>query len=510
MTSMTASLNLSHSSAIRKSGVVVLSGYGVSAKISAGHLVLNDGIADERRTIQLPRVGHGLKRLICISEDGFVTLSALKWLDAQNVPLIMLDRTGKLQFVTGPTAPSDARLRRAQALAPQSGIALEIARRLIEVKLSGQEALVRNNLKDSTSADLIAQFRERLPTAESAGAVRTLEAHAGGVYWGAWRDLPVLFPKSDQGKIPAHWKIFGTRSSPLTGSPRLAVNPTGAILNYCYALLESEGRLAVAAVGLDPGLGVLHSDAPNRDSLVFDIIETARPGLDSWLLNWLQSEPLRRSDFVEEQNGNCRLVGAFAAKLSETTAVWSKLVAPWAEWVAQTLWGSIRKRVRDDHTLPTRLTQRLKSEGRGNEFKIDIALPSYPKKICLGCGATTRGGRHCPSCGREVSREELIESAMIGRVVAQSPKSQERRSETQRRHRAAQRAWSSSTKPAGFSEDTYVERIQPNLAGVTIATLASTLGVSEPYAADIRAGRRRPHPRHWQALAELVKVSAEA
>jgi len=29
------------------------------------------------------------------------------------------------------------------------------------------------------------------------------------------------------------------------------------------------------------------------------------------------------------------------------------------------------------------------------------------------------------------------------------------------------------------------------------------------HAADIRAGRRRPHPRHWQALAELVGIPAD-
>src|ERR1700674_2409785 len=35
---------------------------------------------------------------------------------------------------------------------------------------------------------------------------------------------------------------------------------------------------------------------------------------------------------------------------------------------------------------------------------------------------------------------------------------------------------------------------------------AATLGVSESYAAGIRAGRHCPHPRHWQALAELVST----
>ena len=33
--------------------------------------------------------------------------------------------------------------------------------------------------------------------------------------------------------------------------------------------------------------------------------------------------------------------------------------------------------------------------------------------------------------------------------------------------------------------------------------------ISEPYATGIRAGKRRPHPRHWLALAQLVAVSAD-
>jgi membrane protease YdiL (CAAX protease family) len=61
----------------------------------------------------------------------------------------------------------------------------------------------------------------------------------------------------------------------------------------------------------------------------------------------------------------------------------------------------------------------------------------------------------------------------------------------------------------GLNDETYEQRIQPRLAGITYSAIASALGVSMPYAADIRAGRRRPHPRHWQTLAKLVGVSAE-
>jgi CRISPR/Cas system-associated endonuclease Cas1 len=71
--------------------------------------------------------------------------------------------------------------------------------------------------------------------------------------------------------VPNHWRCFGTRKSPLTGSPRLAVNPPNAILNYLYAVLESEARLAASALGLDPGIGVLHVDTDARDSLACDL-----------------------------------------------------------------------------------------------------------------------------------------------------------------------------------------------------------------------------------------------
>ena len=48
-------------------------------------------------------------------------------------------------------------------------------------------------------------------------------------------------------------------------------------------MLESEARLAAAALGLDPGLGVLHVDSGSRDSLALDLLEPVRPQVDSYL-----------------------------------------------------------------------------------------------------------------------------------------------------------------------------------------------------------------------------------
>src|SRR5205814_10400207 len=101
---------------LRKTGVLTLQGYAIRVSVSQGHLVLEDGIGPERRTLRLSRIAHGLKRLVIIGSDGFVSLSALRWLADQNAAFILLERDGKLITVTGPVRSSAARLRRAQAL----------------------------------------------------------------------------------------------------------------------------------------------------------------------------------------------------------------------------------------------------------------------------------------------------------------------------------------------------------------------------------------------------------
>jgi len=147
-------------------GVVTLFGYGIEVRVDGGHLVLHDGIGPDRRYARLPRVDHGLKRLVVIGSDGMVSLAALRWLADQDASFVMLERNGKVLVVTGPIRPSDAKLRRSQAMAFSSGAALRIARELISQKLTAQEQVARHKLLDSRTADAIARFRSELPAAD--------------------------------------------------------------------------------------------------------------------------------------------------------------------------------------------------------------------------------------------------------------------------------------------------------------------------------------------------------
>ena len=488
-------------------GVISLFGYGTSVRVERGHLILEDGIGNQRRRARFPRVGHGLKRLVVIGSDGMVSLAALRWLADQDAAFVMLDRIGKVLAITGPVKPSDAQLRRAQSLANESGVALSIARELISQKLIGQQRIVLKHFQDSSAqAFAIVNARNGLAAATSSDEIRSHESQGALAYWTAWRDLPITYPRVDLPRMPDHWRRFGSRISPLTRSPRLAVNPPNAMLNYLYALLESEARLALSALGLDPGIGILHADTRNRDSLACDLMEPIRPQVDAFLLDWLKQSPLRREWFFEERNGNCRLMSSLASRLSETTQIWRQALAPYAEGLARALW-SMRSKSARSRGFATRLTQSRKREAKG-VFGQAPAKPStaFPAG-CRICGVSIKSGfKYCRACLPTISRENVREAAKLGRLATHNPEAQARRAETQRRQNAARKAWNPKDKPDWLDGNAYTERVQPHLPKVQVPKIMSAISVSEPYALRIRAGRCVPHPRHWLKLANLAEV----
>ena len=279
------------------------------------------------------------------------------------------------------------------------------------------------------------------------------------------------------------------------------------MLNYLYALLEFETRLAVTALGLDPGLGLMHTDAPSRDSLACDVMEPIRPQVDEYVLGWIGHETLRRQWFFEQREGSCRLMGDFTVKLSETLPTWRRAVAPVAEKVAQLLWSSIPQSRGSDRP-PTRLTQHNRREAKGHSGALPAISPRRSESFCTVCGVEIGKGRtYCVDCAKEDSAARLLLVAKNGRVAAHSKQAQQLRSESRRQHAAAQSEWRAQDRPAWLTDEFYRNSIRPRLRTVPTSKVASALGFSIGYALDIRRGRRVPHPRHWSTLAQLSGVT---
>jgi hypothetical protein len=224
-------------------------------------------------------------------------------------------------------------------------------------------------------------------------------------------------------------------------------------------------------------------------------------------LDWIMSQPLRRDWFFEQRDGSCRLMASFAERLSGSLPAWRQSVGPIAEGVARTLWSTIRNHGR----LPaTHLTQSNRRNAKG-EPNLRVIVPPRAPHLCRTCGARiTAGHRFCATCKVAVTAQELIKAAEKGRLMSHTPEADAKRAENRRRHAAAQKAWLPSDQPAWLDEKAYRQKIQPRLAKVPVPTIRVALGISKPYATDVRSGKRLPHPRHWQTLAHLVGLESES
>jgi hypothetical protein len=199
-------------------------------------------------------------------------------------------------------------------------------------------------------------------------------------------------------------------------------------------------------------------------------------------------------------------MGPFAERLAQTAPTWAQAVAPIAERVVKALWSTARSE-RSPSRPATRLTQQHRREATGGSLQ-PVRPPQSPPRVCRSCGGPKpKGEIHCAKCAAAGWSEHMRAVATKGRLVSHATAAQAKRVASRRRNARAEAAWKPSDQPEWLTERVYVERIQPKLRTISGGRLAATLKVSKPYAAEIRAGRRRPHPRHWLALAALTGLA---
>src|SRR5262249_23240027 len=102
----------------RTSGLLVASGYGVRIAVERGQLVVSDGVGRERRDGRFSRATCGLKGLVVLGHSGTISFEALRWLADIGAAFLQIDADGEVIAATIPAGLDDARLRRAQAIAP--------------------------------------------------------------------------------------------------------------------------------------------------------------------------------------------------------------------------------------------------------------------------------------------------------------------------------------------------------------------------------------------------------
>lgn len=102
-------------------------------------------------------------------------------------------------------------------------------------------------------------------------------------------------------------------------------DPVNSLLSLGYTLLMSEVKKSVFLRGVDPGLGFLHDPYPGRESLVLDLLEPMRFGVDFFVIEIIK-EYFTPKDFVNTERDGCRLI---KDRRPEFYYAWERLKNDW-------------------------------------------------------------------------------------------------------------------------------------------------------------------------------------
>ncbi len=520
-------------------GVLTLRGYGIRVSVHHGHLFVEDGVGTDRRCGLFSRVSPGFQRLILIGYTGYISLEATRWLADLGITFAHLDPTGRVLGVAGCAGVRDPRVTRGQALAADTGVGLAVTRELLAAKVEGQ-AIVSERLP-GVDPDLSAYLRSQAALVERADSIPNacyIESQSADAFWAAWSAVSTTFTPRDERRVPGHWLAFGRRQSPVSRKNGQAVNPANALLNYLYAILEAEARLALIAVGCDPLLGVIHADRMSRDSLALDVMEPVRPHVDAYVLDLLATQVFTRQDFFEGRNGVAKLMPAITLPLSETALRWAQLVAPVAERVASTFARSLTRRTREGigarryqrtaldegRLLRTPLTNRNSRPPSAHHRRGDAAhhsasagVPSPVSALparCQSCGAklTAPRRKYCDTCLAAAPGQSQAEGARSATARRKAAGIADGRSAIETKanrwrmlvaREAEHREWDTE-HGAGPDRDVFLKEITPLLKSIPIDVLVTATGLSKPMCYRIRRGQGVPHWRHWDTIRTAV------
>ncbi len=284
--------------------------------VSRDHLTLRVEIEKQMR-LAVPV--HHLES-VCVFGNGIqLTPSALQLCWENGVAVNYLSENGYLLGRWEAVPNTSVLLRRAQyRAADDARKTASIARQCVAGKLQNSRQSLLRSARENTDAD----ERQRLQSAadEIAVLIRRLErldsepedadteirnsqseirnrvdkilgyeGQAANLYF----DVFTLHLKQQREDFS-----FTTRTR---RPPRDAIN---CLLSYLYALVRHDCIAALTVTGLDPFVGYLHAERPNRPAMALDLMEEFRPWLaDRLAITLINRKQITADDFIAREGG---------------------------------------------------------------------------------------------------------------------------------------------------------------------------------------------------------------
>ncbi|MGL4305107.1 MAG: CRISPR-associated endonuclease Cas1 [Mycobacteriaceae bacterium] len=219
---------------------------------------------DEELLLEVP-ASH-ISRVVTF---GSVSVSSglRAWAFDSDVEMVFLSRRGSYQgqFISGSSPQRLARLRTQLALEDNVQHQILLASAMVEAKIGHQISLVQRFGRREHAEDIragLVQMRGLQGHIRQATSVPELMGCEGAAAKTYFTAFGLLLPL---------WCEFSGRSR------RPPLDVVNAALSYGYAILLGECVSALFSAGLDPSIGILHSDSDRRPSLALDLMEEFRP-----------------------------------------------------------------------------------------------------------------------------------------------------------------------------------------------------------------------------------------
>jgi len=299
---------------------LLITGFGTSINVDKRKLIITNNLKGTRLEFFPHKISHD--GIIIDGHTGNITFEAMRWLSKHNINLTLLNWNGQLLANMMPEQPKSGKLRIKQYQKYlNSTNRFEIALKIVQVKVEHSLNLLEELSKFYESVDIAKVMKlaekedlflldtmknsENQDISKSIKQLMTYEGRIARIYHD---NLTAIF-----NHLSPEFNFTGRKNKSSSRNYN-ASDEINALLNYGYAILESEIRKAINGIGLDYSIGFLHEINQSRTPLVYDVQESFRWLIDVSVLQLLEENKIKKSDFIITENYHTRL-GENVAKL---------------------------------------------------------------------------------------------------------------------------------------------------------------------------------------------------
>jgi len=236
---------------------------------------------------------------IMITTSAYLSTDAIKLAMDNNIDVIFLDEFGDpFGRVWHSKLGSTTLIRRKQLEIANDEKGLNLAKEWVVCKMENQIDFLKRlrNSRPRKEEELdgyistLEETRQKMEKLEGTiddkrGSLMGFEGAAGKTYFDALSFI-----------MPDRYKFNGRSRMP-------ARDEFNCLLNYGYGVLYSMVEKGCIISGLDPYVGIIHTDHYNKKSLVFDLIEMFRHLVDETVVYMFSQRKVKQEYFDSIKNG---------------------------------------------------------------------------------------------------------------------------------------------------------------------------------------------------------------